>query len=168
MTENSQNKHRDDSFEIAKGYFEKGYALQQRGQLDRAAHCYKRSLEFLPTARAYTFLGWVYSLKNLYREAIDVCKKAIEVDPSFGNPYNDIGAYLIRLKFYDEAVPWLLKALDAAEYKNYCYPCVNLGLIYEWKGDWDRAKSYYQRALKENPSSRIAKRAFKNLTAKYN
>lgn len=168
MPGKKHHKHADDCFEIARGYFEKGYALQQRGHLDRAAHCYKRSIEFLPTARAYTFLGWVYSLKNLYTEAIDACKKAIELDADYGNPYNDIGAYLIQLKRFDEAIPWLLKAIDAPDYENYCYPFVNLGRIYEWKGDWNRAKYYYQRALDENPDSRMAARALECLLAKYN
>ena len=29
-------------------------------------------------------------------EAIEECYKAIDRDPDFGNPYNDIGAYLIE------------------------------------------------------------------------
>ncbi len=168
MGNKTDKKRMQNLYEIARGYFEKGYALQERGYLDRAAHCYKRSIEFLPTAHAYTFLGWVYSLKNLYEEAIDVCKKAVEIDPDYGNPYNDIGAYLIQLKRYDEAIPWLQKALAAPEYQNYCYPCINLGRVYEWKGDWDKAKFYYQRAINENPASGMAQRAYNCLLAKYN
>ena len=30
-------------------------------------------------------------------EAIEECHRAIRTDPDFGNPYNDIGAYLIEL-----------------------------------------------------------------------
>ncbi len=29
-------------------------------------------------------------------DAIDECKKAIAIDPEFGNPWNDTGAYLIQ------------------------------------------------------------------------
>ena len=32
------------------------------------------------------------------------------MDPDFGNPYNDIGAYLIEMGRLDEAIPWLEKA----------------------------------------------------------
>ena len=43
-------------------------------------------------------------------EAIEECHKAIAVDPTFGNPYNDIGAYLIEMGRLDEAIPWLERA----------------------------------------------------------
>jgi hypothetical protein len=33
---------------------------------------------------------------GLTDDAITECHHAIEVDPDFGNPYNDIGAYLIE------------------------------------------------------------------------
>ena len=49
-----------------------------------------------PTAEAHTFLGWAYSFLGDYESAITECRNAIELDPDFGNPYNDIGAYLIQ------------------------------------------------------------------------
>jgi len=49
-------------------------------------------------------------------EAIAECKRAIEVDPEFGNPYNDIGSYLIALGRHDEAIPWLEQAIVAPRY----------------------------------------------------
>ena len=36
-------------------------------------------------------------------QAIDECKKAIRIDPTYGNPYNDIGAYLIERGDHDAA-----------------------------------------------------------------
>lgn len=157
-----------DNVEIARDFFEKGYLLQQGGYLDRAAHFYRRSIEYYPTAQAYTFLGWVYSLKNLYDEAITYCKLAIEIDPEYGNPYNDIGAYLIQLRRYDAAIPWLKKALHCPNYKNYCYPWLNLGRIYAFKGRWNKAMKAYRKALKENPEYMPALRAIEHLQALYN
>ena len=55
--------------ELAKNFFDKGYLLQKTGHLDRAAHFYKRSIKFQPSAQAHTFLGWVYSLKGLFDQA---------------------------------------------------------------------------------------------------
>jgi len=157
-----------DKDEIAKEYFDKGFLLQKKGHLDRAAHFYKRSIEFKPTAKAHTFLGWVYSLKGLYEDAIDQCKNAISLDPAFGNPYNDIGAYLLQMHRYDEAVFWLKKALEAPIYENYCYPHLNLGRVYEFKGNWDEAIKCYERALKENPYYEPAISALERQMAKYN
>lgn len=158
----------NDKTELARDFFEKGYLLQKSGHLDRAAHFYKRSIEFQPTAQAFTFLGWVYSLKGLLTEAIAQCKAAIEIDPEYGNPYNDIGAYLLQMQHYDEAKEWFEKALQAPKYENYCYPYMNLGRIYEFKGLWNKASEMFQKALKENPTYEPAQNAYKKLLARYN
>jgi len=83
-------------------------------------------------------------------EAIAECLKAIDVDPTFGNPYNDIGSYLMMKGQIDEAIPWLERALQAPRYQSYCYPHMNLGRAYESKRDWLRAKDEYRKALAED------------------
>ena len=142
--------------EIARSFFDKAYHLQMRGYLDRAAHFYRKSIEMYPTAKAHTFLGWVYSLKGLYIEAIGECKKAIQLDPAFGNPYNDIGVYLIEQGQWREAIPWLEKALNAPRYESPEFPQLNLGRVYEHIGRYRTALSLYDRALEINPFYRPA------------
>ena len=159
---------RENKSQIAKDFFDKGYILQNSGQLDRAAHFYRRSIEFYPSAKAYTFLGWVLSLKGLYDEAIEECKHAVDLDPNYGNPYNDIGAYLLQKHKFDEAETWLRKALEAPNYENYCYPYLNLGRVYEFKGNWGEALSCYKKALQESPTYEPAEQALQELYAKYN
>jgi len=158
----------DKQIELAKKFFEKAYHLQMRGYLDRAATFYKKSIHICPTAKAHTFLGWVYSLKGLYDTAINECLKAISIDPSFGNPYNDIGAYLIQLKRYKEAIPWLIKAIHAPRYENYCYPYMNLGLVYEIQGDWDQALKHYKKVVDDYPDYNPGQVALEKLKGKYN
>src|SRR4029453_16094796 len=89
---------------------------QMAGDLDRAVETYKRSIETYPTAEAHTYLGWTYSFQNRIDDATAECLKAIEIDPEFGNPYNDIGVYLMQQERFDEAVPWLEKAKRAPRY----------------------------------------------------
>jgi tetratricopeptide (TPR) repeat protein len=110
--------------------FQQAYEAQQRGQLREAIALYERSLEAHPTAEAHTFLGWTWSFLGDLDEAIACCKRAIEVDPSFGNPYNDIGAYLIELGREEEAVTWLERAKQAARYEPRHYPYFNLARIH--------------------------------------
>jgi len=119
-------------------------------ELDEAIELYKKSIAAYPTAEAHTFLGWTYSWMGRIDDAIAECLKAIEVDPTFGNPYNDIGSYLIMKGKDDDAIPWLERALQAPRYESYCYPHMNLGRVYEAKRDWVRAKEEYRRALEEN------------------
>jgi tetratricopeptide (TPR) repeat protein len=128
-------------------FFNEAYQLQRKGELEKAADCYKKSIECYPTAEAYTFLGWTYSFMGRLDDAIEQCHKAIEIDPTFGNPYNDIGAYLLQKGEIDEAIPWLQRALQATRYESYHYPHVNLGRAYEAKRDWLRAKDEYRKAL---------------------
>ena len=69
---------------------------------------------------------------------------------------------------YDEAKEWLAKALAAPNYENYCFPNLNLGRIYEFKGQWEKAMVFYQRADKENPDYEPTINAIECLKAKYN
>src|SRR5262249_46349416 len=86
------------------------YKAQMEGDYERAVELYQSSLELHPTAEGHTFLGWAYHFQGRIQDAIGECKRAIALDPDFGNPYNDIGAYLIELGNVDEAIPWLQEA----------------------------------------------------------
>ncbi len=157
-----------DKIHLAIEYFNKAYQLHMSGNIKDAIEAYKKSIYYYPTPKAHTFLGWAFSLNGRFEEAIDECKIAIELDPNFGNPYNDIGSYLINLGKYDEAIYWLEKAVEAPDYEPRHFPFYNLGRVYEKKGDWFTALSYYAEALKINPNYELAKNAFIKLTAMLN
>ncbi|GBD39194.1 Photosystem I assembly protein Ycf3 [bacterium HR37] len=148
---------------LAIEYFQKAYEYQMSGELDLAIEYYKKSIETYPTAEAYTFLGWTYSFQGRLIEAIAQCKKAIEIDPDFGNPYNDIGAYLIELGKYDEAIPWLEKAIQAKRYEPRHYPHFNLGRVYLIKGMIKKALEEFNKALELCPEYELAKEAIRKL-----
>ena len=141
-------------------FFKEAYEHQMNKELEKAAELYKKSIETYPTAEAYTFLGWTYSWMGRVDDAIAECHKAIDVDPDFGNPYNDIGSYLLMKGQVDEAIPWLERALGAPRYESYCYPHMNLGRVYEAKRNWLRARDEYRKALEENKDYTPAARAF--------
>src|ERR1044071_10289007 len=75
--------------------FRRAFEAQQVEDYEEAITLYQRSIATYPTAEAHTFLGWVYSFQQRYDEAIEECLEAIRVDETFGNPYNDIGSYLV-------------------------------------------------------------------------
>ena len=126
---------------------DRAFRHQMKGELADAIVLYERSLATWPTAEAHTYLGWTYSMLDRYDEAIGSCKKAIEIDPSFGNPYNDIGAYLIKLEQWEEALPWLNKATKAQRYDSPQFPYLNLGRVHEHLGRYGTALTFYDRAL---------------------
>lgn len=122
------------------------------GEVDRAIDLYSQSIGLFPTAEAYTFRGWAYGARKRYDEAIAECKKAIAVDPTFGNPYNDIGSYLYTMGKLDEAIDWLEKAKIAPRYEPRHFPFMNLGRVYAAKGMVLYAIREFEGALEIQPA----------------
>ena len=139
------------------------YQAQMEGDYERAAELYQSSLELHPTAEAYTFLGWTYHFQGRIEDAIAECKRAIEIDPEFGNPYNDIGAYLIELGRFDEAIPWLERAIEARRYDPRHFPHYNLGRAYLGKEMYGSATKSFEKALEIEPRYSLAKQALASL-----
>ena len=158
----------EERFQKAVQFLRDAYRRQMAGDLEGAITDYKRSIELHPTAEAHTFLGWTYSFQERYEEAIAACKAAIEVDPDFGNPYNDIGSYLIKLDRLDEAIPWLEAALQAKRYEPRHYPHCNLGQVYWRQGMLSRAIAEYERALELAPDHQQAQAALDDLRRQLN
>jgi Tfp pilus assembly protein PilF len=138
-------------------YFQAAYAAQMRGDLDEAITLYRKSLACVPTAEAYTFLGWTLSSKGDYEGAIRECRRAIAIDPGFGNPYNDIGSYLITMGRTEDAIPWLRRAMEAPRYEPRHYPHVNLARVYVKQGQVDAAIAELRLALAIAPQYRPAR-----------
>ena len=140
-----------------------GYLMGLLGRYDEAIRLFTQSLEMEPTAEAYTYLGWTYSHMGEYRRAIEEAEKAIRIDPDFGNPYNDIGVYLMEQGKDDEAVPYLERAMRAKRYCCYQFPHFNLGRIYLKKGMFEQARREFQRSLAIDPDYAPARRALELL-----
>ena len=143
--------------------FERAYSAQMSGRLDEAIDLYTQSLAIHPTAEAHTFLGWVCSMQRRYDDAIAECHRAIEVDPDFGNPYNDIGAYLIELGRLDEAVTWLERAKHAVRYEPRHFPHVNLGRIHVMRHDIAAAVRELRAAVAIEPAAASTSRELHRL-----
>ena len=149
-------------------FLEQAYREQMSGNLDEAVRLYQASLACFPTAEAHTFLGWTYSFLDRLDDAIAECKKAIAVDPAFGNPYNDIGSYLIKLGEFDAAIPWLERAVAAERYEARHYPHCNLGRVYRSKGMLQKAIEEFEKALAIQPDYAFAQQELSEIRAQLN
>jgi Tfp pilus assembly protein PilF len=147
---------------------EEAYRHQMAGDLEKAIGLYQESIALHPTAEAHTFLGWTYSFQGRLDDAIAECHNAIAVDPDFGNPYNDIGSYLIKLGRLDEAIGWLEKAILAPRYEPRHFPHCNLGQVYWAKGLLAKAKSEFARALEIEPDYPFARAALSAIEKQLN
>jgi len=148
--------------------WEEGTARLFSGDAEEAIRLFTRSLELLPTAEAYTFRGWAYSFAGRFDDAIEECRKAIATDPAFGNPYNDIGCYLMQKGDLEQAVPWFEQAKKAPRYEPRHYPYLNLGRLHAARGDLAAAIEEFQGALSESPEDPIALKFLESLRYKVN
>lgn len=148
--------------------FERAYEAQQNSDYAEAIELYQRSIAAYPTAEAHTFLGWVYSFQERYDDAINECLEAIRVDATLGNPYNDIGSYLIAKGDFYGCVRWFKRALVAPRYESYAFPHFNLARVYETRGRLLEAARHYGQALAEQPGYAQAALALRRMQAKLN
>jgi len=125
---------------------------QMAGEIEDSIRLYRESIALHPTADAHTYLGWAYSFQGRIDEAIAQCEIAIQLDPQFGNPYNDIGVYLMQQQKFDEAIPWLERAKQARRYEPRHFPYINLGRVYMIKGMLQKAIQEFREAVRLNPA----------------
>ena len=148
--------------------FNEAYDAQMAKDYDAAIRLYKKSIDEFPTAEAYTFLGWTYSFQGNYDLAIAECLAAIAVDAGFGNPYNDIGSYLIAKGNYYDCVRWFKLAINCKRYEARAYPHFNLAHVYEKRGRLLEAAKHYGLALDEQPNYAQAYNGLRRVQEKLN
>ncbi len=155
----TNNKDGTSSEDYALKLCDLGVEQLMNGQIDQAMDTFNESLRIHPTADGFTYRGWARSYLGNFDAAIGDCRRAIRVDPHFGNPYNDIGVYLMQLGRLDEAIQWLERAKTAKRYTPRHFPFLNMGHIYMTLGDQDRALAEYIKALELDPGNMIAKKS---------
>ncbi len=157
-----------DALETALQLWQEGTHRLLSGDLEEAVALFTRSLEVRPTAEAYTFRGWAYSFTGRLDDAIEECRKAIATDPAFGNPYNDIGCYLMEQGKLDEAVSWFEQAKRALRYEPRHFPYLNLGRLRAARGEFAEAILEFQGALEQAPEDPVAQQFLETLKYKVN
>lgn len=153
---------------LAEKYLKKAFELHLLGDINEAMINYKISINFYPTTEAHTYLGWAHSMNGDFEKAISECENAIEIDGDFGNPYNNIGSYLVKLGREEEAVSWFEKAIEAPRFDPKHLAYYNLGKIFRRQGEWTKAVEMFKEAYKINPQFKAAKNELFRLMAYMN
>ncbi|KAF1789758.1 Tetratricopeptide repeat [Phytophthora cactorum] len=91
---------------------------------------YVESIKLFETADAHAYLGWHLYLDGDVEEAVNECQRAIQVDPAFGNPYNDLGLIRVEEGKKDEALDMFQKAKTAPRNDVRHYACQNLAALH--------------------------------------
>ena len=114
----------------ARHLVKRGLNRQLSGDLDAAARLYEDSLELHESAEAWCYLGWCHSFRGSLAKAVAHCRRAIALDPDFGNAYNDLGAYLVEVGRVAEAKRWFERAKQASRYETPQFPYLNLARLH--------------------------------------
>jgi Tfp pilus assembly protein PilF len=100
-------------------------------------------------SRVHNFFGLVLSGRGMLGDAAREFHVAIDLDPNFGEPYNNLGAALGMDGRLDEAAREFAEAIRV---DPYCYGAYNnLGTVYAKRGDVRRALGLYAKSLSIEP-----------------
>ncbi|MCK5884814.1 MAG: tetratricopeptide repeat protein [Bacteriovoracaceae bacterium] len=126
---------------------QKGHKAIYNKVNDEALTYFEKARSLSDTAEVLTLIGWCHSLKKDWEQAKAMCLKAIQKDPDYGPPYNDLGNYLLSEGQVNESLKWFELAKKATQYQNREYPYINAGRAYIAKKEYDKALEEFSKAL---------------------
>lgn len=97
-------------------------------------------------------LGTVYLCLSQPEMAVSSFRRAIVLKPDYSVAKNSLGAALMAVGRYDEAVPVLEELCENLVYATPQFPLLNLGFIYYSKKQYDKSETYYKRAVEQAPT----------------
>ncbi len=116
-----------------------------------ALELFQKANELISTAEALTLVGWAHSILGELEKAKSMCLKAIQKNPDYGPPYNDLGSYLLTEGNINESFKWFALAKKAKDYQNREYPFINSGRAFMAKREYQKALNEFEKALEIAP-----------------
>lgn len=130
--------------DLASAYFSKGQPRLALVELDKI----KEQARDIPY---YYFLkGLVYLQLKDIDKGIMSFKTAIELDPNYGDAWNNLGLAYLAAKNEEKAIECFEKALAIESYPTPEFAAHNLALVYFQKKDIDKAIAYDEKAITQN------------------
>jgi tetratricopeptide (TPR) repeat protein len=138
--------------EQARAYFNRGVALANTGDHDRAIADFSRAIQLDPKpARAFYDRGVAYAAKNDLDRSVADWDAALRLDPSLAAAHYNLGAIAANKGDFAEAIAHFDAAirLDPGRVPAY----FNRGVAYANKGDLDRAIADWSEAIRLDAKS---------------
>jgi len=116
---------------------------------DESYECLNKVIQIDPNyGKAYTYLGWIQNrfLKNTAK-AIEMYKKGLELDKTFGLTYVYYAEALMKMNKYDEALEIINQGENVEDIDLYSVHMIQ-GEISEFNEKYDDAIKHFRMALK--------------------
>ncbi|MDR3556425.1 MAG: tetratricopeptide repeat protein [Syntrophobacteraceae bacterium] len=96
-------------------------------------------------------LGLAYNLRGFDAQALEHIQKALKIKPDYPEALNTLGYMYATRGQFDLAKEAFEKAMNNAFYQTPQMAALNLGELYEKRGDSQMALVYYRKAVKLDP-----------------
>ena len=124
-------------------------------QPERIIEAYRELIARHPLEiEAYLRLNQTLRAQERAREALQVIRQGLVIDPEWAPLYNHLGSVLKWLGRQDEALAAYQRCLQLTPKDPNAYD--SLGLFHQWFGQYEEAEAAYNRALALNPESGVA------------
>ena len=137
-------------------WFNLGMGYKELEDYKKAIACFKNAEAHMVKTNAtfYIAAGIAYGEDGQYQKAIEELQKAIDLDTSGYDAYNNIGLYYSRTGNFSMSFQMLNKAIQLNPNDDHAY--YNMGNTYAAMNDFTNALTFYKKALSLNPASDIA------------
>lgn len=135
-----------------------GRALDALERWDEAEAAFRHRLELDESANHYVFLAMVLLQQSKYRDAIDCCDRALQLDDRQIDALLNQGFAYSSLGLHEKAVECCRRAISIDSEYDEAYIC--LGVVLSAANELEEASDAFQRAIDINPQSASAYREF--------
>ena len=128
-------------------WIKEGHRLITAKKYHEAEERFNQAVMVKETAESLTLLAWAYALQTKDEKSKSLCLRAIHKDPTYGPPYNDLGALLFKAGELEESLKWFELAKKANHYQNREFPYINAGRVYLSQKKFHKALDEFGKAL---------------------
>lgn len=141
--------------DYGEAWFNLGMGYKELEDYKSAVTCFENAGENMTEKNFsyYVAAGVAYGETGEYEKSFAMLNKAIQLDSTSSDPYNNMGLFYSRLQNYPQSIALLSKAMQLNPKDE--YPPYNLGNTYANMGDFSTAIEYYKKALAINPNSEM-------------
>ncbi len=127
-----------------------GFYFQTHSDNTRAIDLYQQALQIdKEYAPVWNYLGYANMAIGEYDAAEKAFREYIRLMPHLPNPYDSYAEFLLKRGRFDESIVQYQKAYDTDN--QFTGSLSGIGNNYLFKGEYDKARSYYERFFSESP-----------------